>query len=141
MLIKGQQACDRLPQIPGQGLSIINGAQTVASAAEFVAQNPQSNIECAKVLFTLIKAPAAGDFGKQVTKARNHQNPVQMANFAALDENQERLRQEAGLLGFDYHYRPEVQGTSPMAFTLDEALRALALQQNDPRYPAWLKRS
>ena len=26
-----------------------------------------------------------------------------------------------------------------MAFTLEEALRALALQQNDPRYPAWLK--
>lgn len=122
-----------------RGLSIINGAQTVASAAEFLAQNPHSNIESAKVLFTLIKAPADGAFGKQVTRARNHQNPVQMANFAALDETQERLRQEARLLDFDYHYRPEAQGTSPMAFTLEEALRALALQQNDPRYPAWLK--
>ena len=122
-----------------RGLSIINGAQTVASAAEFVAQNPQSDIESAKVLFTLIKAPADGSFGKEVTRARNHQNPVQVANFAALDETQERLRQEAGLLGFDYHYRPEVQGTSPVAFTMEEALRALALQQNDPRYPAWLK--
>lgn len=136
---KGNKPATGFRRYQVRGLSIINGAQTVASAAEFVALNPQSNIECAKVLFTLIKAPAAGDFGKQVTKARNHQNPVQMANFAALDENQERLRQEAGLLGFDYLYRPEAQGTSPMAFTLEEALRALALQQNDPRYPVWLK--
>ena len=46
------------------------------------------NIDDAKVMFTLIKAPADGPFGKRVTKARNHQNPVQTANFASLDENQ-----------------------------------------------------
>ena len=46
------------------------------------------------MMLTLIKASADGQFGKSVTKARNHQNPVQTANFASLDENQERLRQE-----------------------------------------------
>lgn len=122
-----------------RGLSIINGAQTVASAAEFVRQYPDKNIDDAKVLLTLIKAPADGSFGKQVTKARNHQNPVQTANFASLDENQERLRQEIAHLGFDYHYRPEASATGTKAITLDEALRALALQQNDPRYAVWLK--
>lgn len=122
-----------------KGLSIINGAQTVASAAEFVRQNPQSDIESAKVLFTLIKAPAAGEFGKQVTRARNHQNPVQVGNFAALDENQERLRQEIAHLGFDYHYRPEAQEHGTAAIVLDEAARALALLQSDPRHVVWLK--
>lgn len=123
-----------------RGLSIINGAQTVASAAEFVHQYPDKNIDDARVMLTLIKAPADGPFGKRVTKARNHQNPVQTANFASLDENQERLRQEIAHLGFDYHYRPEVVATtSSTAITLEEALRALALQQNDPRYAAWLK--
>ncbi|SCZ86235.1 AIPR family protein [Nitrosomonas mobilis] len=123
-----------------RGLSIINGAQTVASAAEFVRQHPGKSIDDAKVMLTLIKAPADGPFGKRVTKARNHQNPVQMANFASLDENQERLRQEVAHLGFDYHYRPEVvAATGAKAITLDEALRALALQQNDPRYVVWLK--
>lgn len=122
-----------------RGLSIINGAQTVASAAEFVRQHPQSDIKSAKVLFTLIKAPAAGEFGQQVTRARNHQNPVHMGNFAALDENQERLRQEIGLLGFDYHYRPEAQEHGTEAIVLDEAARALALLQSDPRYVVWLK--
>ncbi len=122
-----------------RGLSIINGAQTVASAAEFVRQHPGRSIVDAKVMFTLIKAPADGPFGKRVTKARNHQNPVQTANFASLDENQERLRQEIAHLGFDYHYRPEALGTGSTAITLDEGLRALASQQHDPRYAVWLK--
>jgi hypothetical protein len=122
-----------------RGLSIINGAQTVASAAEFVRQHPSINIDDAKVMLTLIKAPADGPFGKQVTKARNHQNAVQTANFASLDENQERLRQEIAHLGFDYHYRPEALATGPKAITLDEALRAMASQQHDPRYAVWLK--
>lgn len=122
-----------------RGLSIINGAQTVASAAEFVAQHPGCNIEDAKVMLTLIKAPADGPFGRRITKARNHQNPVQKANFASLDENQERLRQEAALLGFTYHYRPEALATDSHSISLDEALRTLASQQGDPRYAVWLK--
>lgn len=122
-----------------RGLSIINGAQTVASAAEFVRQHPGKSIDDARVMLTLIKAPADGPFGKRVTKARNHQNPVQAANFASLDENQERLRQEIAHFGFDYHYRSEALATRPKAITLDEALRALASQQNDPRYAVWLK--
>lgn len=121
-----------------RGLSIINGAQTVASAAEFVAQHPGSNIDDAKVMLTLIKAPADGPFGKRVTKARNHQNPVQTANFASLDENQERLRQEIAHLGFAYHYRPEAAATGQQAISLDEALRVLASRQDDPRYAVWL---
>ena len=122
-----------------RGLSVINGAQTLASAAEFVSQHSGKDIDDAKVMFTLIKAPADGPFGKQVTKARNHQNTVQIANFASLDENQERLRQEIAHLGFDYHYRPEALATGLTAITLDEALRALASQQHDPRYAVWLK--
>jgi hypothetical protein len=122
-----------------RGLSIINGAQTVASAAEFVQQHPGRSIDEAKVMLTLIKAPADGPFGKRVTKARNYQNPVQTANFASLDENQERLRQEVAHLGFDYHYRPEAVATGPAAITLEEGLRAMASQQSDPRYAVWLR--
>lgn len=123
-----------------RGLSIINGAQTLASAAEFAARNPDHSIANAKVMFTLINAPADGAFGKRVTKARNHQNPVQAANFASLDETQERLRQEVAHLGFEYHYRPEVLvRANGRVITLEEALRALATLHDDPRYPVWLK--
>jgi hypothetical protein len=136
---KGKNPTSGARKYKVRGLSIINGAQTVASAAEFVRQHPGKNIDDAKVMLTLIKAPADGPFGKRVTKARNHQNPVQAANFASLDENQERLRQELAHLGFDYHYRPEALATGPRAITIDEALRALASQQHDPRYAVWLK--
>jgi len=136
---KGKNPTSGARKFKVRGLSIINGAQTVASAAEFVQQHPGRSIDDAKVMLTLIKAPADGSFGKRVTKARNHQNPVQTANFASLDENQERLRQEIAHLGFDYHYRPEALATGPTAITLDEGLRALASQQHDPRYAVWLK--
>ena len=122
-----------------RGLSIINGAQTIASAAEFAARHPGSDINDAKVMLTLIKAPADRPFGKLVTKARNHQNPVQLANFTALDETQERLRQEIAHLGLDYRYRSEAAGTGTEILTLEEALRALASLQNDARYAVWLK--
>lgn len=122
-----------------RGLSIINGAQTVASAAEFVAQHPGRDISDAKVMFTLIKAPADAPFGKLVTKARNHQNPVQGTNFASLDENQERLRQGIAHLGYTYHYRPEASASGDLIIALDDAMRALALLQHNPRYAVWLK--
>ena len=91
-------------------------------------------------MFTLIQAAADGEFGRKVTKARNHQNPVQAANFASLDETQERLRQEIAHLDLDYQYRPEsTPGTGTKIVLLSEAIRALALLQNDPRYVAVLK--
>lgn len=138
-MIESKSTKNGIKNFKVRGLSIINGAQTVASAAEFVRQHPGKSINDAKVMLTLIKAPADGPFGKRVTKARNHQNPVQSINFASLDENQERLRQEIAHLGFDYHYRPEALATGSRAITLDEALRALASQQHDPRYAVWLK--
>lgn len=123
------------------GLSIINGAQTVASSAEFVLQHPNNDISEAKVMLTIIQARSEGEFSRLITKARNHQNPVQTANFASLDENQERLRQEIAHLDYFYHYRPEeiVTSSDKKTLTLDEALRAIALLQNDPRFPVWIK--
>ena len=91
-------------------------------------------------MLTLIQAADDGEFGRKVTKARNHQNPVQTANFASLDETQERLRQEIAHLDLDYQYRPETTpGTGAKIVIISEAIRALALRQNDPRYVAWLK--
>lgn len=89
------------------GFSVVNGAQTISSAAQFKQQNPVVDTSDAKVMMTLIQASANGDFHKIVTRARNLQNPVDLSNFAALDDNQERLRQEMALYGYDYHYRPQ----------------------------------
>lgn len=125
------------------GFSIINGAQTVASTAHFVAENPGVDISDAKVMITLIKADAESDFGKEVTKARNYQNDVKEIAFAALDEEQERVRRELQHLDIEYVYRvgETVTGFNPNRILVAEAIQALAMLELDPRFPVWMKRS
>jgi hypothetical protein len=124
------------------GLSVINGAQTIASSARYVAENPGADISAASVMVTLIKADADHAFGKAVTRARNHQNPVLLANFAALDDQQERLRRELAYLSIHYAYKAEGPDNAQDAsrIRIDEAAQALALLQPDPRYVVWLKK-
>lgn len=126
-----------------RGLSIINGAQTISSAAEFVTQNPECDISAARVLVTIINTGSEGKFGRSVTRARNHQNPVSTGNFASLDPRQEELRRELNYLGYSYHYRPEAMPRnaeqSTNIITIEQAMKALALFAPDSRYPYWLK--
>ncbi|WP_198017219.1 AIPR family protein [Methylocapsa acidiphila] len=124
------------------GVSVINGAQTIASSAQFVQSNAKQDISSARVLITLIKADGDSEFGKAVTRARNHQNPVQLANFAALDDEQERLRRDLALLGIHYAYKAEGPDCThdPNRIRIDEAAHALALMQPDPRFAVWLKK-
>ena len=80
------------------------------------------------------------DFHKQVTKARNLQNPVDLSNFAALDDNQECLRQEIALFGVNYQYRPQRQSTTGIpSITIEILAKALACLHQNIRYPARLK--
>jgi hypothetical protein len=125
-----------------RGFSVINGAQTIASAARFLEENSDADISGARVAITLITASEDGDFGKSVTRARNHQNPVSWSDFAALDDEQERLRRELAYLGIHYAYKAEVaeNKADPLRIGIDEAAQALALFHNDPRFVVWLKK-
>jgi hypothetical protein len=142
-LIEAPQGTKTNKRLRLRGLSIINGAQTISSAAEFVAQNPLCDISNAKVLMTIIKADSEGKFGRSVTRARNHQNPVSTGNFASLDPRQEELRRELAYLGYSYHYRPEAMprnaDSSAKIITIEHAMKSLALFEVDSRYPYWLK--
>ncbi len=124
------------------GMSVINGAQTVGSSASFVADNPTADISAAVVHATIIQADNDVEFSKKVTRARNLQNTVTSQNFAALDDQQERLRCELGVLGFHYVYKPEgFEGASdPKRISIEEAAQALAMAQVDPRFPVYLKK-
>lgn len=108
-------------------VSIVNGAQTagaIANAALAGTLSPD-----AKVFITIIEIrTGADDIGLRITRARNHQNVVRGVDFAALDPNQERLRQEMALAGITYYYRPsaEARARRDDAFTLEEAAVALA---------------
>ena len=142
-LVEAPQGTKANKRLRLRGLSVINGAQTISSAAEFVAQNPLCDISAAKVLVTIIKADSEGKFGRSVTRARNHQNPVSTGNFASLDPRQEELRRELAYLGYSYHYRPETTPrnaeVSANIITIEQAMKALALFEVDSRYPYWLK--
>jgi hypothetical protein len=123
-----------------KGFSVINGAQTISSAADASANG--IDISQAKVLLTLIKADADTEFAKRVTKARNHQNPVSLSDFAALHENQEHLSRKAAYLGITYEYKAghNDRVVDNNYIRLDEAVTALALCHPDPRYAVWLKK-
>lgn len=125
-----------------RGFSVINGAQTIASSAKFLADNKGSDISTARVSLTLIKADSDGEFGKAVTRARNHQNPVLLANFAALDDEQERLRRDLAYLDIHYAYKADAADgiNSDNRIRIDEAAQALAMLQSDPRFVVWLKK-
>lgn len=124
-----------------RGFSVINGAQTISSASQFVANHPSIDISSARVSITLIQADADGNFGKSVTRARNHQNNVEAAHFLALDDEQERLRRELAVLGIQYSYKAEHNDgvISETKIKATEAVHALALFHHDPRYILWLK--
>ena len=125
-----------------RGLSVINGAQTIASAARFCQDNFDADISDARVSITLIQASIDGEFGKSVTHARNHQNPVFLSNFVALDDEQERLRRELAYLHIHYAYKAEVaeDKADSQRICVEEAAQALSLFKNDPRYVVWLKK-
>lgn len=124
-----------------RGFSVINGAQTIASAAKLVAEREDADISKARVQVALIKAAAGSAFGKSVTQARNHQNQVTLSNFVALDDEQERLRRDLAYLGVNYVYKAGVsEHSDPQSIQHEEAAQALALLQNDPRIVVWLKR-
>ncbi len=122
------------------GLSVVNGAQTISSAAQCKQENPDLDTSAAKVMMTVILISSHGDFHKIVTKARNLQNPVDLSNFAALDDTQERLRQEMALYGYDYHYRPQqpTSGNAPI-IGISNVARALACLNMNADWPGRLK--
>lgn len=139
--VKGERPADRSKRLEVQGFSIINGAQTITSAAEHIQDCPGENISSALVAITLIQVSPNDDFGKTITKARNYQNQVSAADFAALDDEQERLRRDLALLGFHYVYKGGMDAaTNANTIQIEEAAYALALFAKDPRFVIWLKR-
>jgi hypothetical protein len=125
-----------------RGVSVINGAQTIATSAQYQEEAAGNDISAARVFLTIIEAAAAGDFGKSITRARNHQNQVVLANFAALDDEQERLRRELAPFGIHYAYKADAPDNThnPLRIRIEEAAQALAMFQPDPRFAIWVRK-
>jgi hypothetical protein len=122
-----------------QGFSVVNGAQTVGAIASVYSAN-SAIADDAKLLVTIIEVGTATDgIGIKITGARNTQNAVRDVYFAALDPNQERLRQECMVSGVVYHYRPSAdRGQDDI--TIEQAAIALACFSGDTNIVVAAKR-
>ena len=121
------------------GISVVNGAQTIATAYDFYKESGDQISDDAKVLVTVIQADSTQDIGKKITQNRNNQNPVNLTDFVALDEQQEKLRREIKHWGYEYFYRPTELSSTANALTVDEAMRSLAMLEKNSTYPVKLK--
>ncbi len=97
-----------------KGASVVNGAQSVSTAARFLQEHPDVNLADVLVAITIVQDSNDGDFGRKVTLARNHQNPVHQNQFKAVDPKQERLRREFALFGFRYNYQSNISANNTM---------------------------
>ena len=114
-----------------QGLSIVNGAQTVGSIARAIPQG-DPNPPAAYVMVTLIETQGAGDtFAVDVTRTRNTQNPIPREAFAAQDVVNEHLRQKLAMHGVQYVYKPG-QDRREANCTLEDVANTLAMFSADP---------
>jgi hypothetical protein len=109
--------------------SIVNGAQTVGSFSQ-ARRIGEISVD-AKIMVTILEIGIdenSIELGRRITRARNTQNSISREDFAALDPNQERLRQELAISDVVYHYRPSADTLAEEGdqFSLADATRALA---------------
>jgi hypothetical protein len=125
-----------------KGASVVNGAQTVGSIIAALSSGGSGPV-AARVMVRLISLQdCPPQFGTELTRAANTQNKIEKRDFAALDEQQGRLRTDLLLsLGKDYIYRTGDKPPLPEnGCTLDEATVALACAQSDVSFAMTAKR-
>lgn len=114
------------------GVSIVNGAQTFGTIGEAY-RNHKNEVSRAKVQIRFInleKAPS--EYANKITRFTNTQNRIETKDFAALDQNQSRLREELWLDGITYAFKAgEPTPISDKGCDLEEATIALACAHND----------
>ena len=112
------------------GISIVNGAQTLGSVAEFFSTPPDPAPQ-GFVFLKIISLERCEDdrsFADRITHSTNFQNQIGARDFVALDEQQERIANQLKLSGITYHYKEDADAPTPdpTNFNLDEATTASA---------------
>lgn len=90
-------------QLVVEGLSVVNGAQTVVA----IHSNEESLAPGVRVLLKLVKAEPEHELATNIAIRSNTQNPVTSRSLRALDKVQERLEREIpASYGYIYTRRP-----------------------------------
>ena len=124
-----------------KGFAIVNGAQT-AGAIHSATRQYATELDDALVslrIISLEKCPE--EFRARVARYTNTQNRVEIRDFVAFDDNQERIRNELKFEGITYNYRrQELRRDTSQGFDLEEATIAQACAAEDVAYAVQAKR-
>lgn len=125
-----------------EGVSLVNGAQTTGSICAAYLENKEQ-VDKAYVMIQFIDLTGVSEETTlQITKLSNTQNRIENKDFAALDTEQERIRQELRFSHFTYVYKGGDEiSDSRQQITSDEAIIALACLWNDLSYSTIAKRN
>lgn len=87
------------------GISVVNGAQTLGSIGSLHTSNP-AELGTVKVMVKFISLENSPEgFGQRITVATNTQNKVEKKDFVSLDTEQARIKIELKLENIEYHYK------------------------------------
>ena len=116
-----------------QGVSVVNGAQTLGVIWESAKRSQDINKSKARVHVRLISLENCPDgFDRAVTKATNTQNRIEQRDFAALDALQQRLAREMALDGRRYAFKSgDPDPRNGDGCSIEEAAVALACANQD----------
>ncbi len=125
-----------------EGVSLVNGAQTTGSIGTVFADDPDT-VAKAKVFIQMIDlADAEETQATQITKFTNTQNRIDGKDFAALDAEQERIKNELSFSNIQYLYKSGAVVEDPIRqISLDEAIVAQACSLNELSIVATAKRN
>lgn len=112
---------------------VVNGAQTVASLHYAYMRDPEAVQDAAVSIRVICLDGAPIDLAQRITQATNKQNSVEERDFAALDPQQELIREDFSLsLGKSYVLKRGEQEPAPAAgCSVVEAALALACSYPD----------
>lgn len=125
------------------GVSIVNGAQTVAAIARAMEQDPQQAAQAYVGIKLISLEDCPPDFAELVTQGTNTQNEVKPQDFVALDPLQRALRDDFYTL-LDKTYvikRGEMAPPPGDGCTVTEAAQALACAQPKAELVARIKKN
>lgn len=125
-----------------EGVSLVNGAQTTGVIGAVCAEDPDA-VASARIFVQMIDLGDSEDTqATQITKLSNTQNRIDGKDFVSLDPQQDRLRMELSLAGFQYLYKSGSKIDDPEhQISLDEAIIAQACALSDLSIVALTKRN
>ena len=131
----------RSGQFRCEGISIVNGAQTVGCIGTALLKSPEQ-VAKARVMVRFISlADCPPEFASEVTRATNTQNRIERRDFVSLDKEQERLQTELRLEGHQYALKTgDVDPLPESGCSVTEATVALACALADSGLAVQAKR-